>query len=370
MKISKITFNIVIISIIFSVAALASFSYINHLQQIPLAHAEGDGGDGGDGDAGDGGTGDAGDSGSGDAGVGAIGDAGVGGMGDGGAPGAPDSPGGPGGPGAPGPGPAAPPGGTPPASPPSTPPSTPPSGGGPGGPGGGPFLGVCLDTRATNYGGTLPCLYSPSSPVTLARRITPLSYVYLSQVPYTGIADNAATYAFLITILGISGFISYHFMYGNPRKWLSLIHISAIAQAMPLSLPVFSAAKETRRNTPGPVQENTVALFIKALLQKDHETAHMILRSLERAETSAKDFTVKAIAEIENSFRVKKGEAATAHPAALEATAGYSPEALELLLRHLVSAVHTPLSSHALALEIAILKITEALNALTLTQEV
>lgn len=368
MKIIKITLNIVIISAIFSMATLVSFSYINHLQQIPLAHAEGDGGDGGDGDAGDGGTGDAGDSGAGDAGVGAIGDAGVGGTGDGGSPSAGITSG-PGGPGITSTAPPSAPPATPPSTPPSTPPTAPPEGP-PGG--GGPFLGVCLDTAATNYGGTLPCLYPAGTPITLAKKITPLSYVYLSQVPYTGIADNALTYSFLITLFGISGFISYQFMYGKKENLLSLAGIGGLRDALKFSLPSMHASKteSARVETRGYGHLHSSAIFVKALLERDHDVAFMVLRSIEREEASVKTFIVKTIAEIETAYRIKMGETGSIHPTTAEAIEKHSPATLEILLTHLISAVNSPFTSHALAAQIAVVKITEALQAQTLTVSV
>lgn len=198
-----------------------------HLTHI--AHAEGDGGDGGDGDGGAGGSGDGGDGGAGDAGVEGTGDAGIGGAGDAGVGGvsdagaaAPDAPAGPPGeeaqpvgpegqpPASP---PTAPPGfpapPAPPGPPPGEPPGAPPSGGPPGGPGNQPFPGVCLDQQALNYGGPLPCLYPPSSLSVGRRDITPLASIFLSQVPFTGVRDTFNSFIYILAMLAITGIGTY-----------------------------------------------------------------------------------------------------------------------------------------------------------------
>lgn len=154
-------------------------------------------------------------------------------------------------------------------------------------------------------------------------------------------------------------------MYGKKQDFLLFAGISGIANAFKFSFPAKAASKDLSAKIEMPIMHQTphsVALFVKALLEPDHDTAFMVLRSPEREGTSARSFIVKTIAEIETAYRIKMGEAGVIHPTTAEAVEQHTPATLEILLAHLVSAVNTPFTSEALAAQIAVVKITEALN--------
>lgn len=162
-------------------------------------------------------------------------------------------------------------------------------------------------------------------------------------------------------------------MFGRKRDFMSFAGISGLADTFkfPTSAkPMPEKVAESIAVQNKDQHAHSVALFVKALLERDRDVAFMVLRSIAHEEASVKNFIVKAIAEIETAYRIKMGASDAVHPTTAEAVAPHSPQTLEMLLTHLLPAINTPFTSHALAAQIAVVKITEALQALPLTSEV
>lgn len=179
---------------------------------------------------------------------------------------------------APGPGPAPAPGPGPAPSPSPAPPPGPGSGA--------PVL--CLTQGALNFGGVEPCVFpggggggggGGSVPnVYLSRNITPSSFIFLSQVPFTGIGDNVNTIGFILTLLIGSGIGAYQIILAKEK--------SAVLGTHAISSSFFPRLRLKNKKVPENPAAFSHATYLATLeIPPNTELANVLLRKVESLET-------------------------------------------------------------------------------------